>query len=930
MKVHIHPNILFRTPRFSYQSNLIFCWDELKKAIAISSTDFYEQIKDIRAEDLDSLPPKISFTIWKYYNRAKYRSTPYGTFASFSLLKNGLAANGNSIQVDEKQLVHQFIDWPQKNNIQFDIHELLSNNCRLFSNTSFYCLKDSIRYISCQEGLFELAEIDHNELVLQILEKAQKPIQVNALLADLDKTEIDEASILNLIADMHDLQLIFTDYDPNILGDEYFNRLGIDSAELPKYIIAERAVQSGAIDEHLLQSLPNFLALMNHIIPTEELDTLKEFMAKFSKKFDQEEVPLLFALDPETGVGYGSLEQSESNDLVSQLRNKAVTPSENNLKGSIQGLMQMGGFEKDRPILLNKLPLKLDNKPLSFPNTMSLLMSVCDDVVSIDQIGGVTANALSGRFSLASEAVEEEGKIMAEIEQQSNPDVLFFDVAYMVEAHIDNINRRKLLYNYQLSILNYDTSAEPLRLNDIFISIKRGEVILRSKTLNKRLIPRMASAYNYSRSDLSVFRLLCNLQHHKKQTGFTFKLSDVVPDLPYYPRLQYHNLIINRAKWRITKEVFYPEKQDPLTINQARTFLVELGVSRYFKAGLADQTLCFDMENDADVQAFILYMQKQKQVYIEEVLIPENSVVRNEKGESYLAQFILSLYHREKIYQPASVPEGVLTNSVKAFFPPGTEWLYFEIFCHQQRADQLLVGPIAHFLALHADQIKSWFFIRYNENGDHLRFRIQLNNPDDGVGMIPAFSAYLTDDMENGLVSDLQVKTYRRELERYGVDLIEAAELHFCTDSDFVLSLFETELDAFAKYQLCSKLVDEIQHTGIMGDKGLAIAIKMMSDSFNAEHHLDAPDFKRINAYYQEYRKAEAPALTDAQATSFKNFASSFTRLLSACKPEKRIKLLSDVMHMHVNRLFNKEQRTHEMMMYYFLWKDNQRKKAMA
>jgi len=38
----------------------------------------------------------------------------------------------------------------------------------------------------------------------------------------------------------------------------------------------------------------------------------------------------------------------------------------------------------------------------------------------------------------------------------------------------------------------------------------------------------------------------------------------------------------------------------------------------------------------------------------------------------------------------------------------------------------------------------------------------------------------------------------------------------------------------------------------------------------------------------------------------------------------------SDLMHMHVNRLFNKDQRTHEMVMYYFLVKEIQRQNAMA
>lgn len=928
MKVNIYPGLIFRTPKFSYQSQLSDCWEELKAAIAISSADFYKTIEDVKAEELNSLPPKVFFTIWKYYNRAKFRSTPYGTFAGVSILNDGLSNTETEIKLEEKQVVHQFVDWPYKNKLEFYNNELLDNNCFLFANSSYYFTTTSIRYIACTDGLFELAEIDKDDFVYQILQACEQPIRVNKLLEKLKISIEGKADVLSLLDDMLSLQLLLSDRHPNIIGEDYFKRISITpSTETNTYLIAERKVISGGVDEKLFQSIPGLINLMQHILPVDSRDALKQFVNKFKKKFEQREIPLSIALDPEMGIGYDELEQAgQGDDFIAQFYGKQNKPVDNlneKLKDNLKDLVSNGGFISKETVRLDKLGLNLHDKPSIIPNSFSMVMSVADDLILVEQTGGSTANALSGRFTIASDNIYNHCKSISAIEQEANPDVLFFDVAYMVETNVDNINRRKLIYNKQLSILNFDTSEDPITLEDVMLSVQGNDVILRSKKLNKRIVPRMASAYNYARSDLSIFRLLCDLQHQNIQTNLTLFIETLYPDLEYYPRIQYQNLVLSQQKWQIKKANIVD-----FSISDCRKYLEELGLAKYFKTGLSDQTLCFDTQNDADLNAFMLYMQKQNSVYLEEVIIPENSVVVNENGAPYLAQFILNLYHKEKVYSGFNkLPSD--DTLVKQIFLPGSEWLYFEIYCHQQRSDSILAGPIVHFLDTYQEKIKSWFFIRYNENGYHLRFRVLLRNKADGQELTEAFSAYLEHDIAAGLVSDLQVKTYKRETQRYGNELIESVEEHFSTDSQFVLSLLETNPDAISKYKFCSDLIEKIQSEGIFENKAFAEIIKMMSDSFNLEHNLDASDFKKLNAQYQVYRKTNYDLLNPHQEQLFELFAQSFINILARCNPNKRMQLFSDIFHMHVNRLFNKDQRTHEMVIYYFLLKDIQRRNAL-
>ncbi|XHR94292.1 lantibiotic dehydratase [Mucilaginibacter sp. UC70_90] len=253
-----------------------------------------------------------------------------------------------------------------------------------------------------------------------------------------------------------------------------------------------------------------------------EAADLREFKQRFRKKFDARSVQVMEALDPETGIGYGGLEQDRSgDDFVFNLKPEGTGQSlRDTLTAGILSRLVSGKDMETGYIDIEQLPGK--ENPAWLPNTFSVLCSVEGAFVKVEHIGGCTANALLGRFTPVSAQTEALCRELADIEKQANPHVLFFDIAYMAEGYVDNINRRKSIYDYQLSIGNYDTSAAPLTLNDLYLSLNGEDLILRSKKLNRRMIPRMASAYNHRRSDLPLFRLLSDLQYQGLQADLAF------------------------------------------------------------------------------------------------------------------------------------------------------------------------------------------------------------------------------------------------------------------------------------------------------------------------------------------------------------------------------------------------------------------------
>lgn len=356
-------------------------------------------------------------------------------------------------------------------------------------------------------------------MALDILKTCEQKISFSELQERLTNAT-DKSELNDLVTDMISLKMLLTDEDSNIIGPDYLKKVsGKLSPSKVKYEIATQEYLSGTIDQSILRHVPELAEKLQQLVAEKESEALGRFVQGFARKFEGREIPLMQVLDPEIGLGYAELEQATGeDDLILGLAGKREKPA--NKSDQIERFFneKLGG-NPGTCINLEELDLtKTNDAILPLPNTTSMFCSVADDLLVIDMFGGATGAALLGRFTLADENIHQHCVNLCKIEAQSNPDVLFFDIAYQLGNRIDNVNRREQMYEYSLSILDYNTSADPLALSDIMVSVSAGQVLLRSVKHNKRLIPRMASAYNHTKSDLSVFRFLSDLQHQGIQS----------------------------------------------------------------------------------------------------------------------------------------------------------------------------------------------------------------------------------------------------------------------------------------------------------------------------------------------------------------------------------------------------------------------------
>lgn len=98
---------MMRTPSFSQDHELVDVWEELKEKIQYASPEFYKFIKGMNYLRFIEAPEKIRFTVWKYFNRSKYRATQFAELAAFSTIEFENSFDKNvSIEIKRKLLNH--------------------------------------------------------------------------------------------------------------------------------------------------------------------------------------------------------------------------------------------------------------------------------------------------------------------------------------------------------------------------------------------------------------------------------------------------------------------------------------------------------------------------------------------------------------------------------------------------------------------------------------------------------------------------------------------------------------------------------------------------------------------------------------------------------------------------------------------------------
>ncbi|MEO7215554.1 lantibiotic dehydratase [Mucilaginibacter sp.] len=932
-----------------------------RNAIFLASPGFY-RVMEKKAFDFGRLSDKEQHTLYKYYNRMCFRPTPFGSFASFTMV-NWHASGITRLKPDREALLHLLPDRQQME--AAEKAGPLAAEAVLSLNPLLYRLGKDFRFIHTAPGengnyAFGTGSFPAVPFYKAMLRYVRgKTVTAGELVSWMEaKADCSPEEALSHLQKLLKEQILLSGAMASLIGPEsqppvnQLRRLPLMAGSLAQtagafiwgdsgraaphlfYAALERPLEEGGPDPADKCALEKALHLLQRLAVPATPSALKQFAIDFEARFGQEAVPLLLALDPDYGIAYGDMATGAGNGTildgipfpppVTPVHQTALSPAHHVLLKSWLQNPRSGRYAE---VQLRDEDLEgvVRVPGQTFPKSTAVLFRKTAAGLCIEQAGGAAATSLIGRFSVFSEEVYELCRKLAAAETEAGPGTLFADIGQLSGDHVDNINRRMPIYPYEipLNAVSNLPVKQQLPPGDLLVCVRNGEVLLYSARYRRQVIPRLATAYNPLHNPLGIFRFLCDLQYQGSCANLSLDPGRLFPGMDFYPRVSYQKVVLSLARWHLGRGDIDTLNEGPLPFSERlANFRQAYGLPLKLSVGHADQQLVFDLANRDEAGFFAACLKGLDKATLYEYLPPGKQA---KCGHLPLAgQYAGFLHHKGKPVAPAITLPVSREGQVARNFLPGSEWLYLKLYCTPFSADKILEGVILPLVERHRKLIRRWFFIRYAEGGHHIRLRFHLD-PADAGRLMASLSLKLKAGGYGQLVKNLQGDTYRRELERYGPQLMGLLEDLFEAGSELHLHTMvglgrRGDRDARSEFRLGFAVAFYVVQALSPGT-GLLFA-EEMTNRFLSEFKAVKATRVALGLKFRELRGHITELAALAGPADIRRFDAALEKIRDAAgfsTAGGQGVLLADMIHMQLNRTFQSSQRKQEMLVYYCL-----------
>jgi lantibiotic biosynthesis protein len=842
-----------------------------------------------------------------------------------------------------------------------------------------YYFKDTTR-------MHKISEVEISDYLDLILEKSKEGILIHDSIPFLVSESVTEAEALEFINTLIASQFIVSELEFTLTGDDYFEKLcqtfsekrfdcsdgqvvrtllnrlkdkinaldqnnsndpalyleifqeinhQIETVAVEKLFQVDsfRKTANGALGFNTLKTLRPAITALNKLQSIAENERLKEFKTKFLARYEEYEQPLVHVLDPDVGIGYGKHSGAKT-PLVEDLDIKGYEISETPFsldaksKLLLRKLILATKSQENQVVLTDAEINEFEENETLYPDTFSVFLSAFHEngkeKIHLKSISGASATSLIGRFCHLDTPILDLCNEIATLENQLHPHKIIAEIVHLPQARTGNVLCRNFQREYEIPYLG-NASVDhdhQIAIDDLYVSVKNGKVVLRSKKLNKEIVPRLSNAHNYGHNALPIYHFLCDIQN-QVASGFGFGWGNLQYEFDFLPRLSYKEVILSKATWNIHKTDI-----DAILKSDESSVIATIKAFRT-KRSLPDVVCLMDGDNEVLLNftndlSCLVFQSTQK--YCNEIIV---SAHRN--------------LNKEKDAKTKPTVFEVTRNAIATSFSIGDNWLYYKLYCGERASEVVLneaINPIVAELQS-KNLIAKWFFIRYNDAlGSHIRFRILLKNTNFFTDCIQIVNSHTKPLQDAQIIWKIQTDTYLRELQRYGYEAIADAETLFCNDSECTLQFLDLiEDDSGEKVRWLFSLLS-IDH--LLNDFGFSLEekaeiMKVAKTSFGKEFNRNGILNKQINTLFTENESEIARFLHQEQTDEMyvplwnivrersQNNTKAMENMKSLATQNKLPTALNDIaisyIHMVCNRLFLSKHRMHEMVVYDFLFK---------
>ena len=657
--------------------------DIFQESLYYASPDLYDElIKYIQGKLSEKDSVRLCNSAVKYIERMGARCTPFATFAGCGVVDIDKDCNLDFAGNFKKHFRYDMQFLCQIADRLLKADKNVYKKMRYIKNPTVLRVGDKYRYEcpSYVNGIQSL-EINMTGILRHVLKVCSKPVSYGKLEEFLRKEyDIDCDSVLNYVFKLTQSGLLICDLAPNVIGYDYFDRLyGLAKCSKDRgvadffeflndtlsYLNSDCDFQSKrqkletlysrgrelnlpvsrksivqvdstfcceklSFPESVVDDLCKFMLLYSKLTPRYGNSRLQNFTKKFESRYEGATVPLIEALNPEVGIGYGNAvgcKMPVVDEIVLPIRTD----------GNITQLW-LTHFHK---LLLNKMfslnrggvselvltdddfenigQAHIDDLPMSMA-AMFKIVGYKDGkyiIAGLHYSGNSAINMLS-RFCDGDGHISDICEDLAEREQNLSGDRLLCEISHLSQPRTGNVLLRPCMRNYNINYMAHpDVSSKEIQLSDIYVCLDHGRLRLVLKD-GRKIEPRLSSAHNYNNNTSDIYKFLCDMQSQGRRAGLSISWGGLENVLDHLPRLRYKNLILSYERWILDVGGF--KVKNKFDIGKFREKCRDIGVCRKVRFVESDNTLYVDIENDMSVHAFLSAVKNSKKVVLEEFL----------------------------------------------------------------------------------------------------------------------------------------------------------------------------------------------------------------------------------------------------------------------------------------------------------------------
>lgn len=594
----------------------------------------------------DSIRFYTNSTLYSYHNELRYIEYTY----------YGLKRSHEIVSVEKTEILDFLLDFSKEGYL---ITEIANELIRKYHDVEYQEALDFItQTIDSQLLLSELEPViiglDYFTHLRKILSKIEDIDKTKAIIEELaNNIEKLDVKIESHISNYNEISALL---------------LKLDTKFEAKYLFQtdlKIAVETNTLDKKIIKDIREGIMILNHLSPNTTNYFLQNFKSQFIEKFGESEVPLSIALDSDSGILYKESsyhnilpDDSFINQIILNKKNTTDNIRLNKLDLYLHEKILHTYKKGHLSIILDENEIPQINKWDDLPDTISFITEFIikngKQKILLNGGGNSTGANLFGRFSLADPEIDEFCKQIIEVDKKNNKNIILADIGHLPEARIGNVAARSSFYDYEIpylakSIKEFDNQ---IPVSDLAVSVNHyGEIILRSISKNKKIIPRLINAHNFSNNSTPIYHFLCDLQTQGKRNGIFLDLNNLSKIFKYIPRIEYKDIILKKASWFFNQKdisIFFRGGSFNELQDDIKTFRDEWKIPRYINIIEGDNELLVDLENSRSFATMLDLISKKDKINFEEFLFyDDNQIVK--RGESnFTNQVIISIYKNSK------------------------------------------------------------------------------------------------------------------------------------------------------------------------------------------------------------------------------------------------------------------------------------------